>query len=137
LTTVVAGPASGATADRLRRGALRWLGPVPTEQVPGLLRAAAVGLVPHHVGPLTASMDPMKVLEYLAAGLPVVSTPVALPPGVGDLVTVVDPDGFAAAAGAAVGRRGNPDDPALTGRDWSAVAARLLDQYLAPGGTSA
>jgi glycosyltransferase involved in cell wall biosynthesis len=130
LPVVVAGPASGATAERLRTGPLHWLGPVPTDRVPDLLRHAAVGLVPHHVGPLTASMDPMKVLEYLAAGLPVVSTPVALPADVAPLVTVVEPAGFAAAAvdGARRGR-GKPDETALTGRDWTTVAATLLDRY--------
>jgi glycosyltransferase involved in cell wall biosynthesis len=127
---VVAGPASGTTADRLRTGPVRWLGPVPTERVPDLLRHAAVGLVPHHVGPLTASMDPMKVLEYLAAGLPVVSTPVALPADVAPLVTVVEPARFAASAVEAARRgRGKPDETALTGRDWTSVAATLLDRY--------
>jgi hypothetical protein len=76
----------------------------------------------------------MKVLEYLAAGLPVVSTPVALPADVAPLVTVVEPPAFAAAAVAAVGERGKADDPALTGRDWSRVAATLLDHHLARTG---
>jgi glycosyltransferase involved in cell wall biosynthesis len=127
---VVAGPASGAIAERLTGGSLHWLGPVPTDRVPDLLRHAAVGLVPHHVGPLTASMDPMKVLEYLAAGLPVVSTPVALPADVAGLVTVVEPTAFvdAAVAAARIGR-GKPDETALTGRDWTTVATTLLDRY--------
>ena len=130
LTTVVAGPATGTTADRLRAGPLHWLGPVPTDRVPGLLRAAAVGLVPHHVGPLTASMDPMKVLEYLAAGLPVVSTPIALPADIAPLVTVVEPGGFVAAALDGARRpRGNGEEPALMGREWTRIADSLLAAY--------
>jgi teichuronic acid biosynthesis glycosyltransferase TuaH len=129
LPVVVAGPADGATASRLQASNLHWLGPVPTDTVPGLLKAAAVGLVPHRVDDLTASMDPMKVLEYVAAGLPVVSTAVPLPPDVADRVTVVAPDGFAAAAVAAA-ERGKPDEPALIGRDWTDVAERLADRYL-------
>jgi teichuronic acid biosynthesis glycosyltransferase TuaH len=131
LTTVVAGPADGAVAERLRRGALHWLGPVPTQLVPGLLRRAAVGLVPHHVNDFTASMDPMKVLEYLAAGLPVVATPVALQPDLAPLVTVVERDRFVAAAvAAAANGRGKPDERALMGREWARVADALLDRYL-------
>jgi glycosyltransferase involved in cell wall biosynthesis len=34
-----------------------------------------VGLIPYLENQLTASIFPMKVYEYLAAGLPVVSTP--------------------------------------------------------------
>jgi glycosyltransferase involved in cell wall biosynthesis len=127
---VVAGPAAGATADQLRTGRLRWLGPVPSDRVPDVLRHAAVGLVPHRIGPLTASMDPMKVRADHAAGLPVGSTPVALPADVAPLVTVVERAGFAAAAVEAARRgRGKPDETALTGRDWTSVAATLLDRY--------
>lgn len=132
LATVVAGPADGATAERLRRGPLLWLGPVSTDLVPGLLHRAAVGLVPHHVGPLTATMDPMKVLEYLAAGLPVVSTPVDLPPDVAARVERVAPTDLASAAARAATRaREIGPDPVVSGRDWSAVARTLLDTYLA------
>jgi glycosyltransferase involved in cell wall biosynthesis len=135
LAVVVAGPATGATAERLRDGPLHWLGPVPTDRVPDLLRRAAVGLVPHHVGPLTASMDPMKVLEYLAAGLPVVSTPVALPPDIAPLVTVVDDGAFVAAALDGAHRpRGKPDEPALSGRQWTRIADSLLAVYRSHAG---
>lgn len=131
LTTVVAGPATGEIAERLERGALRWLGPVPTELVPGLLLRAAVGLLPHRRSALTASMDPMKVLEYLAAGLPVVATHVPVSPELAEAVEVVDDDGFVAAALAAAARpRGAHPHPAVAGRDWSHVAARLLDCYV-------
>ncbi len=39
-----------------------------------MLRGAAVGLIPYVHSQLTASIFPMKVYEYLAAGLPVVAT---------------------------------------------------------------
>jgi glycosyltransferase involved in cell wall biosynthesis len=45
------------------------------EQLPGVLRAADVGLIPYSVNELTRSVFPMKVYEYLSAGLPVVATP--------------------------------------------------------------
>jgi glycosyltransferase involved in cell wall biosynthesis len=51
------------------------LGPRPQAELPSVLRGADVGLIPYLENQLTASIFPMKVYEYLAAGLPVVSTP--------------------------------------------------------------
>jgi glycosyltransferase involved in cell wall biosynthesis len=76
LPVVVAGPAEGEIAARLRSGPVIWLGQVHADEVPGLLARASVGLIPHLSTPLTESMDPMKLREYLGAGLPVVSTPI-------------------------------------------------------------
>ena len=45
--------------------------------VPAYLKNADVLVVPHVVTEFTDSLDPIKVYEYLAAGRPVVSTPVA------------------------------------------------------------
>jgi glycosyltransferase involved in cell wall biosynthesis len=42
--------------------------------LPEVLRGAAVGLIPYRRSRLTASIFPMKVYEYLAAGLPVLAT---------------------------------------------------------------
>lgn len=59
----------------------------------GLIRHADVGLIPHHRTPLTETVEPQKVWEYLAGGLPVVSTD--LPPvrGIDPRVTLVPDDG--------------------------------------------
>jgi glycosyltransferase involved in cell wall biosynthesis len=51
------------------------LGPRAYPQLPSVLRAADAGLIPYALNELTASIFPMKVYEYLAAGLPVVATP--------------------------------------------------------------
>jgi glycosyltransferase involved in cell wall biosynthesis len=40
-----------------------------------VLRGADVALVPYAINELTESVFPMKVFEYLAAGLPVITTP--------------------------------------------------------------
>jgi glycosyltransferase involved in cell wall biosynthesis len=40
-----------------------------------VLRGADAAFIPYSVNPLTRSVFPMKVYEYLSAGLPVVSTP--------------------------------------------------------------
>lgn len=135
LPVVVAGPATGSIAQRLISGGLHWLGPVPPELVPGLLAAATVGLVPHHVNTFTASMDPMKVLEYLACGLSVVSTPVRLPEGVSEFVRVASTTAdFVDAVGQAMRAPRRVPGDLLEGRSWDTVAERLLDLYV--GGPS-
>lgn len=123
---VVAGPADGATAERLTLGPLLWLGTVDADVVPRLLARAAVGLIPHRRTPLTESMDPMKLLEYLGAGLPVVATPL---PGLAAREGVVTGEGsdFVAAVRAAVGSGRGPAPAGLV--DWDEVAGTLLTAY--------
>jgi glycosyltransferase involved in cell wall biosynthesis len=50
--------------------------------LPAVLRGADVGLIPYAVNDLTRSVFPMKVYEYMAAGLPVLSTPLPALEGV-------------------------------------------------------
>jgi glycosyltransferase involved in cell wall biosynthesis len=50
------------------------LGYRPYAELPDYLRGATVGLIPYRITKHTSSIFPMKVLEYLAAGLSVVST---------------------------------------------------------------
>lgn len=125
--TVVAGPADAAHAARLASLPLTWLGPVPVEQVPGLLARAAVGLLPHHRDALTESMAPMKLLEYVASGLRTVSTSL---PDVGRHPGVVVAHGQQDFVGAVVaaltrGRLAVPETW-LREHDWDVVADQLL-----------
>lgn len=70
----VAGPA------RTDLSALRGLpnvdltGPVPYAEVPALLAAHHVGIIPFLRTPLVESVSPIKMYEYAASGLPVVAT---------------------------------------------------------------
>jgi glycosyltransferase involved in cell wall biosynthesis len=56
---------------------IRLLGRKPHSELPAYCRRFAVGLLPHKVNNLTLKMNPIKLREYLCAGVPVVST--ALP----------------------------------------------------------
>jgi glycosyltransferase involved in cell wall biosynthesis len=53
---------------------IHLLGPRSYEDLPTVLRGADAGLIPYARNELTGSIFPMKVYEYLAAGLPVVAT---------------------------------------------------------------
>jgi glycosyltransferase involved in cell wall biosynthesis len=65
------------------------------EQLPSVLRAADVGLIPYARNELTDSIFPMKVYEYLAAGLPVLATPLPSLDGIEGVATAPDADGLA------------------------------------------
>jgi glycosyltransferase involved in cell wall biosynthesis len=53
---------------------VRLLGRKPYEELPAYCKAFDVALMPFRINELTLNANPLKVREYLAAGLPVVST---------------------------------------------------------------
>jgi teichuronic acid biosynthesis glycosyltransferase TuaH len=60
-----------------------------------VLRAADAGLIPYARNELTESIFPMKVYEYLSAGLPVVATPLPALTEVPEIATASDALGIA------------------------------------------
>ena len=54
---------------------LHLLGPRPYSALPAYLAGMQAAMLPSAANPYTAAMFPMKFFEYLAAGLPVVTTP--------------------------------------------------------------
>ncbi|SFD07297.1 glycosyltransferase [Streptomyces aidingensis] len=99
-----------AAADRA--GLLRWHGYLPNDAALGRLGGALAGLSLLHDRPNYRHSRPTKVLEYMAHGIPVVTTPSPL---AADLVRahgcgLVVPYGEPAAAAAALRRlRGDPE----------------------------
>jgi glycosyltransferase involved in cell wall biosynthesis len=98
-------------------------------ELPAVLAAADVGLIPYAINDLTRSVFPMKVYEYLAAGLPVVSTPLAALIGVEDVEVAAS----AEAAVAVIERELEGDDEAArrarseraSGHSWEARIAEI------------
>lgn len=71
---VVIGPVD-TNVDPLRRlKNLHLLGRRPYDSLPGYLKHASVGIIPFRRGRLVDGVSPIKMYEYLACGLPVVST---------------------------------------------------------------
>lgn len=68
---------AAAVAGLRQRSNVHFVGPQPHDSLPSLLSALDVCLLPHLQTPLTRSMDPTKLYDYLASGKPIVSTPVA------------------------------------------------------------
>ena len=74
---------------------IHLLGARAYEQLPSVLRGADAGLIPYARNELTESIFPMKVYEYLAAGLPVITTPLPALAEVADVSSAPDPTGIA------------------------------------------
>jgi glycosyltransferase involved in cell wall biosynthesis len=80
-TLVLVGPGDPATERQVRELAAREgvavLGPRPYEDVPAWLQGLDLGVIPFRAAlPHVQGINPNKVYQYLAAGLPVVTTPV-------------------------------------------------------------
>ena len=58
----------------LQRPNIHLLGVRPYVDLPGYVQHFDVGIIPYVISPWTVAVDPLKLLEYLAAGLPVVTT---------------------------------------------------------------
>jgi glycosyltransferase involved in cell wall biosynthesis len=54
---------------------MHFLGRKPYAELPTYCKELDVGLIPFKINDLTLAVNPIKLREYLAAGLPVVSTP--------------------------------------------------------------
>lgn len=73
---VLIGPVKSGQVDeaRLRRHAnIHLLGEKPRAELPGYLKGIAVALIPYKANELTRNIFPLKLFEYLAAGVPVVA----------------------------------------------------------------
>ena len=96
------------------------------EELPNVLRAADASLIPYAINELTASIFPMKVYEYLAAGLPVVATPLPALAAIEDVDRAAD----AAAMAEFLRRALAEDSDAQRDRRSAAAAAHSWEQRL-------
>jgi hypothetical protein len=130
---VLVGPVAGecrADATAVEQlGNVFFLGERPSNTMPGYVQAFDVGVVWFRVDALTEAVSPLKMYEYLAAGIPCVSSP--LPEAVAqDLVrTAATPDEFEAAIAAALAEAATPG---FRDRAMAAGAAAGWDRRLDP-----
>lgn len=120
--------------------AVEFTGAIAPEEIPLLLRSFDVAVAPY---PPASEADqyfsPLKVYEYLAAGLPVVASAVGQIPAViadGQTGVLVPPGDVAALAAALLALEADPAqrarlgaaarDSAVAHHDWTAVLARTL-----------
>jgi glycosyltransferase involved in cell wall biosynthesis len=109
---------------------VHFVGRQPYAELPHYCAAFDVGLIPFVRSSMTDNVNPIKLREYLAAGLPIVSTDL---PEVRryapDVACVDDPAGFAEACRRAA-TRSTPEirgkrSAQIAGESWDAVAAHV------------
>jgi len=106
----LAGPRAegGGDADlaveALVRSGAEYLGVLSTAELADVFSLASVGLIPYLENGYTRGVSPLKVYEYLASGMAVVSTPIpavsSRPP---DVIITANAEAFVAAVVASLG----------------------------------
>jgi len=133
-TVVLVGPGSPATeaavAEFGRREGVAVLGPRPYADVPAYMQALDVGVIPFRArDPYVRGINPNKVYQYLAAGIPVLTTPVLdLEPGAPDLQFATDLAEWERALARTLDAPREPVRCRARARahDWDAIAARMV-----------
>ena len=134
VATHVVGTAHGAAEELIGRaheaGELHWHGFVPNDEALAMLDGALAGVSLLHDLPNYRHSMPTKLLEYMAHGVPVVTTPLPLArqlveeSGAGTLVPFED---AAAAADAVLALRDDPRRAAAAGEAGHATIRRRYD----------
>jgi glycosyltransferase involved in cell wall biosynthesis len=139
--TVVLVGAANTDVSVLEHPRIVRLGFRPYDDVPAYLAAFACCICPFQITRLTTAVNPIKLREYLAAGRPVVSTPLPAVLFYEDVIDVAA--GGAKFADAVIGALG-PDHDSAGSRErrrarvreesWDAVAARIRPALLSLAG---
>jgi glycosyltransferase involved in cell wall biosynthesis len=135
-TLVLIGPGTPETDAAVRalgaREGVAVLGPRPYAEIAAYMQALDVGLIPFRADdPFVQGINPNKVYQYLAAGVPVVTTPVMdLEPASPHLMFAAGPGETAHAVQRVLGADRNPDATRALARpyDWSILAHRMVEE---------
>jgi glycosyltransferase involved in cell wall biosynthesis len=111
--------------------------PVPYDDVPRVLRSFTVGIIPFRYNALTRGVNPNKMYEYLAMGLPVVSTAFSTEVSrYPDVVAATDTadafvracEGFVALAADRLSEHRRRAVETAARHDWSVIAGRFWER---------
>lgn len=125
-----AGQSDDGLTKLAKRRNVHLLGWRPYKDLPRYLSGLDVALLPQLINDYTRAMFPMKFFEYLAAGLPVVSTPLDSLRDFSEIhSTAADPSSFVDAIRKQLSGRSPPlqlQDPILTENSWDARLDKML-----------
>lgn len=136
---VLVGPAHPDTAGAIAREAatapnLHWMGPRPYADIPAIVAAFRVGLIPFRRTPLTEAVNPVKLYEYAAAGIPCVTTRFSDEVDAWGSATLVAETHAQFLDAVAARLAGPPDRAALhafaEAHDWDVIARRFTSVVL-------
>ncbi len=134
---VLVGPVDPDTVDALsaltRHPNVHHLGPRPSSEIAAYVQSFDVGLVPFVVDDLTEAVSPLKMYEYMAAGVPVVATQLPVCVQHPMVVTASAPSEFGKAIAEAVVAGANLDYVAALRRaaadaSWSSRLQPVFDR---------
>ncbi len=113
---------------------VRFLGARPYSEVPAWMSHCEAAVIPFQRTPLTEAVDPVKLHEYLASGLPVVATPFSRELSIhGEAVSLAE--SAEAFAGALGGFLADPPPretlrQLASGRDWAKMLEPMVSALL-------
>jgi glycosyltransferase involved in cell wall biosynthesis len=128
---VFVGPLHGDVSN-LQAPNVHLLGARPYAELPAYVQAFDVGIIPYVENDWTRAVDPLKLLEYLAAGIPVVTSPLPEVEKYRDVVHIAPLGPAFAVAAMAAAYEGNPTARARARRvaqanTWENRADRFLE----------
>lgn len=137
-SVVVIGKSTADVSELERLPNVHLLGRKPYSELPGYCKAFDVALMPFRINELTLNANPLKVREYLAAGLPVVSSPIPEVEVLGQCRIAADADAFEREIRAALADPGPSEarSAAIQHESWQARLAEI-EGHLAALGSSA
>ncbi len=111
---------------------LGWLGVKPYAELPGYLRWFDAAIIPFKVSKITHATSPLKLFEYMAAGKPVVITPMQESMRVEGVLVADGPENFSRKLDEALRLKNSPQYLRMLGRvaaenTWEARARLILD----------
>jgi glycosyltransferase involved in cell wall biosynthesis len=138
LRFVLVGPHDPRTQEQVDRIAgldnVELLGERPSGTMPSYVQSFDVGTVWFQVNDMTRAVTPLKVYEYLAAGKPVVSTPLPACEAEPTVHTAGSVEDFASAIDAALAEPDGESRRAVAREhDWQALLQPLIDSLEAKG----
>lgn len=128
---VLIGASNQDLTSLLARPNVHHLGRKPYSTLPDYCRGFAVAIVPFHISELTLSVNPIKLREYAAAGLPVVASDLPEIRRCGEIATcATGVDAWEVAVRRAVHEGQDPgarrrQSSRVKSEDWGAVADRV------------
>lgn len=134
-TIVLIGRVQTDVSELEKQPNIKLHGYVAYAELPKIASTFSVGIIPYQVSALTRTISPLKCLEYLALGLPVVATSLPSLEAYGDFVVRADePRAFTAAIENALATNSHAKfeerkDYARQ-NDWSNVASMFLSKVL-------
>ena len=84
ISFVFAGPVDASTSNIPQADNLYFIGPVSYALIPQFIAGLKVLLLPYRTGNLAEALSPLKLKEYLATQLPIISAPISEARALGD-----------------------------------------------------